>query len=206
MIKNAINQASASIADDGTFVFLFSGHGTSNGYLVPYDGATSNGADVSKCISDTDLKSWLSSFKSTVKKVVYIDSCYSGFFIGKYLDEYSPVINLKYMPLDKSTNDEYKGEFAKDITAGINNIVCITASKSNEVAQESPALQNSVFSYYLIEGLGASNTIGPADADASLSISAEETHAYTAPKSTLFYSGQHPQIQDNFTGELIIKN
>jgi hypothetical protein len=76
----------------------------------------------------------------------------------------------------------------------------MTASAANESPLESNILRNGVFTYYLVEGL-----LGAANPDGEL-ITAQQDFEYAAPRSTAFYSGQHPQYSGRGTPfTLIIK-
>lgn len=192
-IQDAITSARNNIASDGLFIFFFSGHGThsgSIGYIVPYDGIS----DSSKMISETELQTWLGQFSANVKKAVYIDSCYSGDFIDQKFYK-TNTGKIKFARVHGAGTVFY-GDFAKDLTI-VSNLVCVTASKGSELAQESSSLQNGVFTYYIVQGLGSGATIGPADADISGSITSGEVHTYTSPRASAFNSGQTAQIKDS---------
>ena len=208
MIIDAINNAKNYVNPGATFMFYFSGHGTksgSTGYIVPFDGATSDGADLNYCISEDLLKSLLAGFDSSVKKVCYFDSCYSGEFINKLVRAKPNDGKIKYMPA-KGTTGSLTENFGKSL-ADLSNCVVVTACSKDQYCQESSYLKNSVFTYYLVEGLGASGSvIGPADADSSLTISAEETYNYLKPKALDYNPSQEAQILDNYDFDLIVKN
>lgn len=89
------------------------------------------------------------------------------------------------------------GIFPRDMNKG----VISSASKANEYAQESSSLQNGVFSYYLIKCLTTSSAWGSDNR-----LTAEELHNYAAPRTTNYNSYQHPQISDNYSGSLYLKD
>ena len=78
--------------------------------------------------------------------------------------------------------------------------VVLMASDDDEYSWESATLQNSVFTYYILEGL-----VGAADADADGKVSAEEAFDYALPLVQAFTAGaQNPQIYDGYDGEIEI--
>lgn len=202
-IHTAIINAKNNINNNGLFIFLYSGHGSNlgkTGYLVPYDGINSS----SERISQTELKAWLLEFPVSVKKVVFIDSCYSGLFIGQKAFK-TPAGKIKFAALPGS-DPSFEGDFVENLT-GVSNLVCISASAGGELAQESSILQNGVFTYYIVEGLSYGEAIGPADFNNSNDISIEEVHSYTAPRASAFNPGQNAKIGDsNNARTQIIKN
>ncbi|MBI9069953.1 MAG: caspase family protein [Melioribacteraceae bacterium] len=87
----------------------------------------------------------------------------------------------------------YSGVFPSGMSKGVISSAC----SSNELSYENPYLQNGVYSYYIIQGLGSSS----ADGSDNL-LSAEELHVYAAPLVTNYQSNMHPQIDDNYSGSL----
>lgn len=212
MIQEAINNVRAApIANDGLFIFFYSGHGTNSGttaYVIPYDGIS----DVSKRISQDDLRAWLNEFSAAVKKYVLIDACNSGYFIDKKLKGSDPVYMKPKLVKVEGFDPNYKGEnFAKSIVGSPNTYV-MTASLGNQLSWEiGGAVQNGIFTYYLCQGLGAGAVIGHADADASNTITAEELTAYVPPLVSAYVTAnipsydQNPQSYDNYADNMRIK-
>ncbi len=87
------------------------------------------------------------------------------------------------------------GIFPRDLSNGVISSAC----EADEYADESSGLENGVFSFYLIEGLTDDA------ADPSGIVSAEELHAYAAPRTTNYNSSQHPQLGDNYSGSLNLR-
>jgi len=203
MIENAVTDAKNNIAADGLFLFMFSGHGGSSeetGYLIPYDGIT----DASKRISENDLQSWLEAFPAGAKKYVLIDSCYSGLFIDKDLENY---FGLKPKTIQfKDSNPYYSADkFIKSLV-GVANTYAMTASRGNELSYETSTLQNGVFMYYVVQGLGEGATIGPADVGPTDgTITAEKLTVYVPPLVTSYIASQHPQSYDNYEENMRVK-
>lgn len=208
-IKNAIQEASSSLKSNGLFVFFYSGHGsnsqdTGSGYIVNYDGVSTDGYGItSKMISETELEGYLNNLPSTIKKVILIDACHSGSFIDQRTYE-AKTGKIKFIPSENSTTIFYGKGIDKSLTS-ISNMVCITACAGSETCSETSSLQNGVFTYYVVQGLGSGSVIGPADTNSSASISAEEIYNYTAPRAAQYNSGQNAKIKDNYSGDLLIK-
>lgn len=205
IIQVYFNFATGQVDAGGTFLFFFSGHGTNDGntgYLVTYDGITAGGGTIAgNMISEGELESWLALFPASSKKIVIIDACHSGSLIGKSLPPNSKIKFLR-MPASKMT---FKKDFLKDINT-VSNLFAMTASAGDETSIEDPALQNSVFTYYLAEGLGSGVNIGPADVDASGAIICLESFNYADPRATAINGTQHAQsYHDIDTENLTIK-
>lgn len=81
--------------------------------------------------------------------------------------------------------------------------VILMSSRSNEVSWETSLLENSVFSYYLLEAL---SEFGLADINLNYELSAEELFQYAEPETTAetidFEETQHPVLSDQYPGEL----
>ncbi|MBI2251584.1 MAG: caspase family protein [Armatimonadetes bacterium] len=210
-IKNALITAAGRITANGTLFLSYSGHGSNiagTGYIVPCDGIADNGVYPPNWINSNDLQSYLTAFPSGVKKYVIIDSCYSGLFIDKKSEQVNG--KARFIPHPQS-GLILKEDFFRTLSS-IENLVCIAASTGSELAQESNELQNGVLTYYLVQALGETTLLGPADLNSDKSISSEETYTYAKDLVTDFVRNnfgadkpQHPQIQDNYSGDLEIK-
>lgn len=203
MIQNAVTAAKNSTANDGLFIFMYSGHGShsgNTGYLMPYDSID----DATKRISEDELKSWIDEFPAGSKKYILLDCCYSGLFIDKSLELYLG-LKQKTIPIKDSNNFYSADKFAKSLV-GAQNTYAMTASSGTELSYESAALQNSIFIYYVIQGLGSGATIGPADiAPTDGTITAEKLTVYVPPLVTAFKPGQNPQSYDNYEDNMRVK-
>lgn len=211
-IGNAITYAKNNATSDDLFVFYFSGHGTNsvgNASLVMWDDA----GDFAY-LSDSELETLISGMPCPT--AIYLDSCYSGGMIGKKVQKTvnGDLLTGKVYTKASGYDPKFKGGFLQGFksVAVLNNLVGVSASSGTEISWESSSLQHGVFTYYTMEGLGTGSTIGPADTNASGSISAEETYYYSRPQVQT-YSGddQNPQMTDNYptmldyTLELIVK-
>lgn len=212
MIQEAVNNARLTVANNGLFIFFYSGHGTNSGttgYMIPYDGISGT----ANRISQDDLRNWLDEFPASVKKYVLIDACNSGYFIDKKLKDANRMIYMKPKFVEiEGFDPNYKGEnFAKSITGSPNTYV-MTASRGNQLSWEIGAeIQNGIFTYYLCRGLGAGATIGPVDADANNAVTAEELTVYVPPPVSAYITAnnpgydQNPQSYDNYDGDMRVK-
>lgn len=81
------------------------------------------------------------------------------------------------------------GIFPRDMVKGVISSACA----ANELSYESSSIQHGFFSYYLISGLTQ-----------SVISTAEQLHNYASPLTTQAKPSQHPQLKDNFIGELNI--
>jgi len=205
-IKNAINQYSGQLNPEDKFLFILSGHGTNNSnkvFLCPHD--TYYMGD--NLISESELKQWLVSLskdkQNPAKLGVYIDSCFSGGMIDGKTDDKNAV--SKFIKLKNS--DEKFNKPAKELSS-IKNSVVVTASKADEVSYETSELKNGLFTYFLVEGLGETSEIGPADRNNDGKVSIEESFKYLNPKVVNYENlkdRQHPMMSDKFNDEYIIK-
>jgi hypothetical protein len=197
-IRSAIANIGSQMSSNDKFVFYFSGHGTTGAdqppvdepdgveeYLVPHDGLSNSNAND---ISDDELEAWLSALP-TRNVLVVLDASFSG---GLIRSRSGAQGKLKF--IDRGlTPPQTRG--LDNMTRDLNRPgwIAMTASAANESPLESNILQNGVFTYFLVEGLqGAANPDGER-------ISAEQDFDYAAPRSTAFYSGQHPQYSGRGT-------
>ncbi len=201
-IKNAVQAIKNSATSEDRFVFTFSGHGT-NGVGRAAICVWNDTADDWEYISDEDLAEWLQGMPCPT--ALFIDSCYSGGLIGKSLTK---VVNGEKRTARVFTgapnyNPDFTGTFnlksvknVEDLT----NIVGVTASSGSEVSWEISSLEHGVFTYYVIQGLGSSSSVGPAETSGNNSISAEEVYEYISPRVVEYMQGeQNPQMLDNYS-------
>ena len=204
-IRGAISQLSSRTGSNDLVVFYFSGHGTyrqlldaapideSDGYeetLCPYDALDNSFAND---ITDDELQTWLTSVSSR-NTVCIIDTCGSGGMTKTTLRG-----NPAQPPGTVSSTDIILDDgIARDLTRDINGrkYLVLTAADDDEDSWDISALQNGLFTYFLVEGL----TKASANTDNDQWISVEEAF-YSARAATINYkSSQHPQITDGDTG------
>lgn len=97
----------------------------------------------------------------------------------------------------------YAGRFESNLSGS--GRVVLMSSRSDESSSESSTLQHGYFSYYTLEAL---REFEAADSDNNMELSAEEIFDYTATRTTNYTASdpdlttQHPQISDNYGGQL----
>ena len=193
-ILNAITSLSGTVGSNDIVFFHYSGHGAnrtdSQGnvqatYISPHDINLNNWDND---ISETELEDAFGQL-ATNNVCVMIDSCNSGGFIGKGPVAGAIRTHLKVGQVPPSKRQLEKGPALRDIQRS--GYVVLTACAESELSVESGALQNGVFTYYVVEGLS-----GSADSSGDGVISAEEVYNYVAPLATAYNSGQHAQLYD----------
>ncbi len=114
------------------------------------------------------------------KRVLLIaDSCQSGGFVGRGTKRLPPSL------------DKMMGQFKES-----EGRVLITSSRADEYSKESPERGNSLFTYYLLDGLK-----GNADKDGDGIVSLKEMYEYVYAKTKDASNGyQHPQMQGRIVG------
>jgi hypothetical protein len=196
-IKSSISTMASQVTSADTFLFFYSGHGTNEGghsYLVPVD----SDLTTTSFIGDDELNGWLTPMNSAARKCIIFDSCNSGGFVGKGKDFRGRFLLLK------GSDPAFKGSFMSRNMAALPNMVFLAAAMGSQLSVESSELQHGAFTYYLIQGLGSSGTIGPAGTGGT-SITAQQVFTYATPLTSAFNASQTPQMQDNYTAGLLIK-
>jgi len=227
-IQSAISVMAGKVLDSDLCLFFFSGHGShddTSGHasILPYDALTDS---FDNDIMDDELGAWIGALP-TDEYVVMLDSCFSGGFI-KGLIATRNGVRGKGLIRSGSGSVFQNGDFTTGFLAGYTAAragvkltttsdvqtkdlrdngrgVVVTACAASEESYETDALQNGVFSHYLVEGMD-----GAADTDGDKSVSAEEDYAYVKPRAakytanhTIFDDGpQHAQMYDAWAGEL----
>lgn len=180
-ILNGIASTFAEAEDNDISYFYFSGHGaydqsSKKSYLCPAD---FNGT-VSTAISITELETALDNINGT--KVVFIDSCHSGGFIGKslnlketldFVQSFNDSVINTFMVNDFSKRDLAKSQY-QVVTA------CLSTQESVEI-HPSPGDPYGLFTKYLCEGCGYGDYTFPykADSNGNREITLHEAYTYT---------------------------
>jgi len=207
-IYQAIQTITARADADDIFLFFFSGHGTtgfdeypydeldwSDEYIVPFDGIAyqastdSDTIQLSQCIRDDDLATWLRSLPVS-KYVVLLDTCYSGGAI-KNLERTKGIGDFIPESYDSFAPDVSLGVTLKDLDDNQRGLV-ITACDDDETCIESGALHHGLLTYFLAEGMR-----GAADTNGDGNVSALECYAYVQKHISLWTQDQHPQLYDS---------
>ena len=201
-VQSAISAMAAGTGAEDTCIFYFSGHGSSNTdlppydesdgldeYIVPYDSDGSTGT----MIRDDELSAWFSGIRCRTL-IVFFDTCFSGGQVKGV-----PLVAAKSVNLAGLTPAKNDG-FVRDLN-DLPNIVVLTACDDDELAYEDWFLQHGTFSYHLLEALGTYL----ANSDNDSTISAEEAYAYLTPRVGAYLPRQHPQLFDRlpYEGEFV---
>ncbi|MFZ3110274.1 MAG: caspase family protein, partial [Rectinemataceae bacterium] len=185
-IESEMSSFFADIDKNSTALVYYSGHGTlsNDGYdgdpaLVPND---FNFTTWKPLITAADLSKMITDYIPTKNVIVIADSCYSGGFVSSR--ESSDVIPQSYVTY--GTNSSVSalaalGQFGDLLAAnaaekGILAPIVISAAGSAELSWETGALQNGVFTYYLLEAA----TGGDANHDGFVTCTEAYTYAAKA--------------------------
>ena len=179
-IINGIASTFSGADDNDISYFYFSGHGAygegfSTSYLCPTDADSSIGS----VISVDELESYLSSIQGT--KVVILDSCFSGGFIGKGKEKI--IISKEDL---ESFNDEIINVFSQAQTKGLlttNQYKVLTSCHFYQACMESAPhpTDNNPFGYFtaaLCAGCGYNDGNYYADSDNNTKVSLNEAMEY----------------------------
>jgi hypothetical protein len=192
--------ASQADADD-VCVFFYAGHGGDKPDVAPLD--ESDGYDEFICpeyedILDDELNTWMSAISGY--KLVALDSCFSGGFIRA-------VDGMESRCSGRQPRAEITDGFAQDFCRGAPEDLCKagfnvhTACDENEFAYGIGALNNGVFTYYLVDGLNGLTADSNSDGD----VDALEAHQYLLPNVILYMDGlQNPQLCDLGTTDPLV--
>ncbi|MHC1777587.1 MAG: caspase family protein [Lentimicrobium sp.] len=171
--------------DNDRIIFFFSGHG-SPGAFIPYDYRTRSDE-----LTHDHVKELFAASNASVK-LVFADACHSGSIkkevSSKSVEEVLSTISIK------STLPE----------SNRRNIAIMMSSEDDQLSYEISSLNQSVFSYYLMNGL-----TGSADMNHDNLITMEEIYYFVRDNTYLFVRDKvgHTQIPilfGNFDREMII--
>lgn len=192
LVKHASNP-------DDTVLIYFAGHGVKEAdgssadadgyskYLLPYD---ANPADLfGSALSMEELSRILQRLRSE-RVALIVDSCFSGAAGGR----------TPFEP-NRARGVRISEEFLSRIANTGKGRVILTASSSNEVAQESSAMRHGIFTYFLLEGLR-----GAADIDHDGRVDVDELYKFVSQKVTAATDGRQNPIRKspNLTGMLVV--
>ncbi len=201
-IQHAVRAMAERAGENDCCLFYFSGHGSAIADAAPID--ENDGLDETlvcfdRHLSDDEVGTWFTGFPPNL--CVIIDACHSGGQIK------SPGIHVKSINFDAGIPEKGDG-FASDLSGNLRlrdlddnqNGVILTAADDGEYSVESSLLQHGVFSYFVLQAFWDTGSDGNGDGR----IAAEEIFDYAAPRTTDYYSEQHPRLYDEMPGELDI--
>lgn len=200
-IKSAIAWMATQADADDVCVFFQSSHGDQGPDVPPLDEAATGNNDEYICtydcstkateIRDDELGQWMAAFKTT-KYVVLIDTCYAGGLIKSvgpaFGSGFARAINGMSAPGRVQSKD------LDDLGSGVVIASCTDTQESEETA----ALQNGVFAYYLVQGMNN----GKADANKDGWYAAEEVYNYSKGPVSIANPSQTLMIYDGYPGQL----
>jgi uncharacterized caspase-like protein len=175
-LETDIGSLSGMAEKDSMFLFYFSGHGHSLGgseYIVFYDGVL---------VSDNELMRIISRVPSR-QKVVIIDACYSGGFIGD-----SPGVDTEGSSPVSSAAEAFSKYFA-NIRGGdiaYTEAIVLTAAGARELSWETGGYNHGVFTYFLLQ------TPRKADANNDGFVTASEAYYFAKNAVVSAWNSQHP--------------
>ena len=200
-ILQSISSAFSGADNNDISYFYFSGHGSRLGntsYICPAD-ITSF---VDSAISVDELESALSAIPGI--KVVFLDSCYSGGFIGKAID--TTTASKEKL---ESFNDEVINVFSQAQTKGLlttNQYKVLTSCHYYQECWEIQPVEGDpfgVFTMALCDGCGYSGSY-PADTNMDTKVSLQEAYLYVKNWVFSYRISQDVQIYpDNSTFTIV---
>ncbi|OHD75349.1 MAG: hypothetical protein A2177_13895, partial [Spirochaetes bacterium RBG_13_68_11] len=171
-LQSDLASLSSLIGSTDEFVFYFSGHGMQNAgetheFFVPYGGIAegppgSYYGDETASVRDDEMGTYLTESIGTPRRVVILDTCYSGGFIGNTLevDTTPPTTSTAWRPgFSLSTIAKAIAAYASfttDSSMGISayQAQVLSAAGSGEPCYEDTGYGHGVMTYYLLETAG----------------------------------------------------
>jgi hypothetical protein len=168
-LQNDLASLSSSLGSSDELVFYFSGHGMQNAYathefFVPYGGIAEGPpgyyyGDELNSVRDDEMGAFLTESIPTSRRVVILDTCYSGGFIGNTLevDTTPPTTSTAGRPgFSLSTIAKAIAAYASFTTASSTGISAyqaqvISAAGSGEPCFEETGLEHGVMTYFLLK-------------------------------------------------------
>lgn len=218
-IKAAVETMRQQADANDICLFFMSGHGTTGPDEFPFDESddvdeylvSCDAGGLSDWISDDEFGEWFEAFPAPV--TVLLDTCFSGGQIRELADA-----NLAVRSFSVGYPSPAKGDgFATDIALALGlekfgkrdlddtltaGGVVVTAADDDESSWGSGALENGVFTEYVLEALDGERETADTNDDGD--VSAEEVYDYAAPRATQYCIDhgmeppQHAQLYDNY--------
>jgi len=200
-IMNSITSSFYGADSNDISYFYFSGHGwsESNGSMttiLPYDALWKN---TSKDITVDELASALGSIPGT--KVVILDSCYAGGFIGKDLPARGIVHTDKLRQFNENVLESFAlfDSFLDKGNLASNSFKVIVSASGDQECLETlfHPMDGNPYGYFsasLCEGCGYNDFVFPAPADSNTDSKITLNEVYQYIHTSLFYLEQDVQI------------
>jgi len=199
VLKSDMQAIGSQMDSNDLFYFYFSGHGTyddsGSEYFIPYGGIVgekiSSGvyaglnyyyANADTCVSDTELGNYLTTYIPTSKRVVTLDTCYSGGFIGDTLE-----VDIVADDTNTSSKKTSYSVSASTIASAIANYagytsyssdgispgkaLVVSACGAGEYSTETDGYGHGVMTYFLL------NTLSKADLNGDGSVTVLEWYS-----------------------------
>ena len=170
-LQKVIAKAYAGTSADDPLMFYFSGHGSPSG-CAAYDTPAASGG---RGFLTFDYIASVMKKSPARRKIIISDSCYSG--------------------ASRSSKKKSRTHRRADP-----NVILFMSSRANETSLEAIGGTNSIFTRYLLKGMG-----GAADANGDRLITARELFNYVSSQVEHASQGkQHPVMWGNFDENFII--
>ena len=171
-ILQSISSSFSAADNNDVSYFYFSGHGWSNGNvstILPYDAVASTS---SRDISADELASVLGSIPGT--KVVILDSCFSGGFIGKGFTARDTISTDELRKFNESVIESFAFHDALlekgNLAAGEFKVIVSSSGDQKCLETLNHPIDGNPYGYFsasLCEGCGYNNFVFPAPADSN---------------------------------------
>lgn len=182
-ILDAAGSAFSAASDTDISLFYYSGHGSTRGELIGADEDT---------VSPSDLRSVLD--KVPGRKILIIDACYSGYFIG--------AASVDAQPQDFS--EAFMAGFLGKTRSAAGEYFIITSAHKYEQAMEMPITSGSLtkvmgcFTFFFCRGCGwdgvtSRSTDLYADQNGDGAVSVAEAFEYASEEALFMGGSQHAQ-------------
>ncbi len=184
-ILKVMREVFAKAGEDDRVVFYFSGHG-GEGAFAPYDYAPYTAGNL---LYHSEVKAVFKDCKSR-NKLCIADACHSGSIRKK--GQLAPKDLEATAPSQATIQSYYKS--LQTTTADETQIAVLMSSRTDESSIESGSMRQSVFTYYLVKGLG-----GLADANRDKVITITELFDYLKKEVSKSTDGeQNPVLFGKF--------
>ncbi len=194
-IQASIASFFSDLPADGTALIYYSGHGTSRedtSFIVPSDFNDASSV-FAPLISPEELAGWITDSIATKNVIFIADSCNSGGFVapGDSSDQiptpYDPASDPTIWVAPLPTFAKFDELLALNAQAiGDLDMITISASGADELSWETAALQNGVFTHFLLEAA----TRGDRDNDGF--VTCTEAYSYAARRVDSYWNDSEP--------------